>query len=73
MLPKVQKADFKVLRSQNHYHPYHPPVLTSKATTYRYKTRLAIPSTYKQFYPLYYRSQYLQSIGFTPPNDDDEE
>ena len=64
MTQPTHKSHFKTLRSNNNYHPYHPPVLTPNAIAFRQRTTLNIK---KRIYPIHYRLSYLERLGFIEP------
>jgi len=60
----THKSHFKTLRSNNSYHPYHPPILTPQSIAFRQRTTLSIK---KRIYPIHYRLSYLERLGFIKP------
>ena len=60
----THKSHFKTLRSNNSYHPYHPPILTPQSIAFRQRTTLSIM---KQIYPIHYCLSYLERLGFIEP------
>jgi len=60
----THKSHFKTLRSNNSYHPYHPPILTPQSIAFRQRTTLSIK---KRIYPIHYRLSYLERLGFIEP------
>ena len=60
----THKSHFKTPRSNNNYHPYHPPILTPNTIAFQQRTTLNIK---KCIYPIHYQLSYLERLGFIEP------